>query len=166
MPNYRRDRTPGGTWFFTACLRDRTSALLVEEIELLRDAVRQTKSKMPFDSVAWVVMPDHLHAIWTLPEGDNDYPNRWKSIKGRFSRRLPDREGWRRRAVRPREKGIWQNRYWEHRIRGIEDLRTHLRYCYLNPVKHGLVPRAESWPYSSLHRDLQAGRISPGDLLP
>ena len=169
MPNDRRDRTPGGSWFFTVCLRDQTSALLTEEVDLLRSCVRQTMSAMPFTIRAWVVLPDHLHAIWTLPDGDNDYPNRWKSIKGRFSRSLPQREVW-----RPRGKGLWQNRYREHRIRDERDLLLHLAYCHFNPVRHRLVRRPEDWPYSSLHRDILDGRIggalighgSPSDDLP
>ena len=161
MPRYRRDRTYGGTWFFTVCLRDRTSDLLTREIELLRQSVRQTRARMPFDIRCWVVLPDHMHCILTLPNGDNDYPNRWKSMKGRFSRALPDRAKWQSQARRPREKGIWQNRYWEHRIRDHADFQSHLRYCYSNPVKHGLVARPEDWPYSSLGRDLEKGLVTP-----
>lgn len=156
MPNYRRDRTRGGTWFFTVCLKDRRSRLLVEEVDLLRKCVRATKDQMPFDIRCWVVLPDHMHAIWTLPAGQNDFPNRWKSIKGRFSRSLKNRPEWQARAVQPREKGIWQNRYWEHRIRDAEDLQAHMTYCHTNPVKHGLAATPEDWPYSSIHRDMRA----------
>jgi putative transposase len=160
MPSYRRDRTFGGTWFFTVRLKNRKSSLLVDQIELLRTSVKQTMQVMPFAIEFWVVLPDHMHCIWTLPKNDNDYPNRWKSLKGRFSRALPDRLSWQQDARRPREKGIWQNRYWEHRIRDNEDLINHSRYCYLNPVKHGLAAHPAEWPYSSYHRDAAHGLIS------
>ena len=162
MSNYTRNRTPGGTWFFTCCLRDRRSALLTEQIDVLRDAVRGAKASAPFDIDCFVVLPDHLHAIWTLLQGDSDYPGRWKSIKGRFSRGLGARSDLAPAARRPREKGVWQNRYWEHRIRDDADLAAHLRYCYLNPVKHGLVKSPFEWPHSSLQRDVAMGRI-PSD---
>ncbi len=159
MPNYRRDRTPGGTYFFTVCLKDRTSRLLTDNIGLLRRSVAGTMAAEPFCIDAWVVLPDHMHCIWTLPPGDSDYSNRWKSLKGRFSRAMPDLPRFRKAAVRPREKGIWQNRFWEHRIRDQRDLQTHIRYCYFNPVKHGLVNRITDWQFSSFHRDVRLGRL-------
>ena len=162
MPSYRRDRTPGGTFFFTVCLKDRSSRLLTDNIGLLRRVVSGTMAARPFAIEAWVVLPDHMHCIWTLPPGDSDYSNRWKSLKGRFSRSMPDLPCFRRAAVRPREKGIWQNRFWEHRIRNRRDLNAHVRYCYFNAVKHGLVDHVESWPFSSYHRDVKLGRL-PAD---
>lgn len=156
MPHYVRDKTPGGTWFFTVCLRERGSDLLIREIELLRRAVMGARIALPFRPDAWVVLPDHMHCIWTLPPGDGDFSARWKSIKGRFSRALPECSSFRAAARRPREKGVWQNRFWEHRIRDAADLRAHLKHIYLDPVRHGLVKGATEWPYSSVHRDLQA----------
>ena len=99
------------------------------------------------------VLPNHLHAIWTLPEGDSDYPVRWRWIKSRFSRALPNIE--QRSDVRKArgERGIWQRRYWEHLIRDERDFNDHLEYCWLNPVWHGLVKNVEDWPFSSFHRD-------------
>ncbi|HSF94521.1 MAG TPA: transposase [Thermohalobaculum sp.] len=146
--------------FFTVALSDRGSNLLVREISRLRDAVRTARATQPFAIDAWVVLPDHLHAIWTLPHDDGDFSGRWAAIKSQFSRGLPP--GY----VRPshqtrREKGIWQRRFWEHHIRNDDDYGDHVRYCWINPVKHGLVERAVDWPYSSLHRDIRMGRVEP-----
>lgn len=162
MPNYRRDRTPGGTYLFTVCLKDRSSRLLTDYIGLLRRAVSGTLAAQPFVIDVWVVLPDQMYCIWTLPKNDSDYSNRWKSLKGRFSRSMPDLPGFAENARRPREKGIWQNRFWEHRIRDQRDYQAHLRYCYYNPVEHGLANELNDWPYSSYHRDVRLGRF-PAD---
>ena len=153
MPNYRRMFDGGCTWFFTANLFDRRSRLLVEHIDALREAVRATRQRFPFEIDAMVVLPDHLHAVWTLPEGDCDFPVRWRLIKIRFSKAIPGGEPLTMtRRVRG-ERGIWQRRYWEHLIRDERDLNRHIDYCWFNPVKHGLVENAEDWPFSSFHRD-------------
>jgi putative transposase len=102
-------------------------------------------------------MPDHLHAVWTLPEEDADYSLRWRLIKSRFSRGLP--KGRLRPSQEARqERGIWQRRYWEHHIRDEADHTAHVRYCHMNPVKHGFVERPEYWPYASIHREIASGR--------
>ena len=172
MPEYRRPVMPGATIFFTVRIAERGSRLLVERVGVLRDAVRVTQVERPFRVEAWVVLPDHLHCVWTLPEGDSDYSVRWGAIKARFTMAVKA-EGWTRRAgfspppsyvgrnggLKPalrenkREAGVWQRRFWEHHIRNDEDLAQHIRYCWINPVKHGLVERPEDWPYSSIHRD-------------
>ncbi|WP_106607466.1 REP-associated tyrosine transposase [Shimia abyssi] len=164
MPNYRRDRTAGGTWYFTVCLRDQTSDLLTRNVDLLRECVAGTMINQPFAAPAWVVLPSRMHCIWTLPPGDMDFSNRWKAIKGRFSRRLPDRPVFARVARRPREKGVWQNRFWEHRIRGASDFQAHLWIVHQSPVQAGLVRRAEDWVYSSAHRTRRVGRTNLSDL--
>ncbi len=106
MTNYRRNRVPGGTCFFTVNLVDRASCLLVEHVELLREAVRAVKVRYPFQIDAWVVLPDHLHAVWTLPEGDSDYSGRWRLIKIAFVKGLPDAE-WRSSVRQAKgERGI------------------------------------------------------------
>lgn len=153
MPNYVRPTVKGATVFFTVALADRSSDLLVSEVERLRQAVRVTWLERPFAIDAWVVLPDHLHCVWTLPEGDRDFATRWRLIKTRFSRELP-KGSLRRSHITRNERGLWQRRYWEHHIRDDEDYRVHIRYCWLNPVKHGLVDRPEDWPYSSYHRDM------------
>uniref|UniRef100_UPI000641D72A REP-associated tyrosine transposase n=2 Tax=Rhodopseudomonas TaxID=1073 RepID=UPI000641D72A len=141
MPNYRRAFVPGGCWFFTVTLLERRNTLLVDHIAILRDAVARTRERFPFEIDAVVVLPDHLHAVWTLPHGDADFSTRWRLIKTRFAKELPKAE--RLSAVRARrgERGIWQRRFWEHLIRDEADYVRHVEYCMINPVKHGLVSR-------------------------
>jgi putative transposase len=153
MPNYRRAFVAGGCWFFTVNLFDRKSRLLVEHIDALREAVRETRQRFPFQIDAMVILPDHIHAVWTLPDDNFDFPLRWRRIKALFSRSIPGGE-WRTEARRRRgERGVWQRRYWEHLIRDERDYAHHIGYCRFNPVKHKLVANVEDWPYSSFHRD-------------
>jgi putative transposase len=162
MPNYRRNRVPGGTFFFTVNLLDRRSHLLVTQIDTLRDAVRQTRIRAPFHIDAWVVLPDHMPCLWTLPEGDADFPGRWRAIKTAFSKGLPTGEP-RSPAMTSRgERGIWQRRYWEHTIRDDCDFTAHLDYTHFNPVKHGLVGHPADWPHSSLRRCVAKGLYPAG----
>lgn len=161
MSNYRRTRIAGGTYFFTLTLADRSSRLLVAEIRRFRQVYGATITDMPVLCDAIVILPDHLHAVWTLPPGDSDYSERWRKIKHRFSRGLGlclPRSASKRAK---RECGIWQRRFWEHCIRDERDYRAHVEYCWGNPVRHGLVARAVDWPYSSIHRDIRAGRVGP-----
>jgi putative transposase len=157
MPNYRRAFVPGGCWFFTANLLDRRSGLLIKEIEALREATRRTRERYPFRIDAFVVLPDHVHAIWTLPSDDADFSTRWRLIKIQFSKSIPKIERLSEVRRERGERGIWQRRFWEHLIRDEEDYRRHVEYCYINPVKHGLVSRVRDWPFSSFHRDVAAG---------
>ncbi|WP_297577089.1 transposase [uncultured Deefgea sp.] len=152
MPNYRRTWLPGGTWFFTVTLLERhNNFLLVQHIDLLREAVAYTRQRHPFQIHAWVVLPDHLHCILELPAGDTDFSLRWRLIKAYFSRNLPTDE-WRNPArVRRGERGIWQRRFWEHLIRDERDFQNHMDYIHFNPVKHGLVANVQDWPYSTFH---------------
>jgi len=131
MPNYRRYRVPGGTYFLTINLLDRRSDLLIRHIDALRDAVRRTRRERPFRIDAWAVLPEHLHCIITVPEGDDDFSNRIKAIKIRFARAIPATE--RRSAVRDArgERAIWQRRFWEHAIRGDTDYARHMDYVHL-----------------------------------
>ncbi|MAC78275.1 MAG: transposase [Rhodobacteraceae bacterium] len=157
MANYLRPRIPGATIFFTVALARRGSGLLVDHVEDLREAVRATRQERPFGIDAWVVLPDHLHAVWTLPPGDADYSTRWSVIKARFSRCVP--EGDRRAShVARRERGVWQRRFWDHHVRGPGEYAQAIRYCHQNPVWHGLVERPEDWAHSSVHRDIRAGQ--------
>ncbi|MEM9854316.1 MAG: transposase [Pseudomonadota bacterium] len=152
MAWYLRPQVTGATVFFTVCLADRGSDLLVREVDLLRRAVAATKRERPFEIEAWVVLPDHLHSIWQLPAGDRDFATRWRVIKGRFSRELPF--GARRAShVARAERGIWQRRFWERHLRGEADFQAHLRYCWQSPVRLGLCASPEAWPYSSARRD-------------
>ena len=159
MPNYRRLFVNGGTWFFTVNLLDREATYLVDHMAALEAAVADTRRRVPFDLAAWVVLPDHIHAIWSLPPGDCDFPGRWRRIKKQFSKSLPAIEPRHASLIARGERGIWQRRYWEHLIRDEKDYDVHVRYCYFNPVKHGHVARVEDWPHSTFHRDLGSGFI-------
>jgi len=157
MPDYRRRFVPGGCWFFTVTLLDRRSTLLTDNIDALREATRWTLRRYPFRIDAFVVLPEHLHAIWTLPPGDTDFSTRWRMIKTRFVRSVPNTEPMTRSRVERGERGIWQRRFWEHHIRSHEEFGHYADYCAINPVKHGLVRRPIDWPHSSFHRDLRRG---------
>jgi REP-associated tyrosine transposase len=157
MPNYRRAFVSGGSWFFTVNLFDRKSRLLTDEIEALREATRRTRQRYPFRIDAFVVLPDHLHSIWTLPPGDADFSTRWRLIKSHFARSIPKTE-WLGPVRQARgERGIWQRRFWEHLIKDERDFQRHVEYCYINPVRHRHVTRVQDWPFSSFHRDVRAG---------
>src|SRR3954454_16667142 len=157
MTAYRRNAVAGATYFFTVNLADRRRSLLTDNIEPLRAAFRGTRVRHPFTIEAIVLLPDHLHAIWTLPDGDADFAVRWSLIKANFSRALPQDEPVSHSRRRKRERGIWQRRYWEHTIRGEDDLVRHIDYIHFNPVKHGYVDRVSNWPYSSFHRIVRLG---------
>jgi putative transposase len=155
MPNYRRVWVPGGTYFFTVNLQDRRQRLLVEHIDALRGALRETAAARAFTALAAVVLPDHLHFVWSLPDGDADNAARWSHIKSLFTRALRERG-----AVGP-DSPVWQHRYWERLIRDERDLLAHIDYVHYNPVRHGLVERALDWPHSSFHRFVRDGALPP-----
>ena len=157
MSAYLLNRVAGGTYFFTVTLLDRRSRLLLDHVALLREAVRKERALRPFHIDAWVVLPDHMHCVWTLPECDNDFSTRWKNIKATFSRALLKTEY--RDEVRKRTgaRGIWARRFWEHTIRNDADYAAHIDYVHLNPYKHGLVAHVRDWPYSTFHRYVKAG---------
>lgn len=161
MSRYRRVRVPGASHFFTVALTDRGGSVLTDHVGLLRAAWRATVAERPVFCDAMVVLPDHLHAVWTLPEGDADYSERRRRIKARFSQALGEHRPLSDSKVMKRECGVWQRRFWEHAIRDERDYRAHVEYCWGNPVKHGLVARAVDWPFSSIHRDIRAGRVAP-----
>jgi putative transposase len=159
MSRYRRARIEGGWFFFTVTLADRSADLLVRHIERLRSAYTAARSRDAFETIAICVLPDHLHAIWALPEDDADFSRRWSLIKHDFSCGLPASSDRSRSKLRKREKGIWQRRYWEHAIRNEADLLRHIDYIHFNPVKHGLVSRPCDWPHSSFHRYVARGLL-------
>ena len=159
---YRRSLIEGATYFFTVALANRRSDLLVRHIDHLHAVTRSVQQRHPFDIVAAVVLPDHLHVIWTLPDGDANYPLRWALIKSAFSRAIPKTETIAKNRLARRERAIWQRRYWEHQIRDDTDLQTHVDYVHYNPVKHGHMLRAEDWHYSSIHRFMREGLVKRG----
>lgn len=154
---YRRDDTKGGTWFFTVNLAERNKRLLVDEFDLLRDVMNKVKQQHPFKLDAMVVLPDHIHAMWTLPANDKGYSIRWGLIKSGFSRQLPKVERINKSQIRKGERGIWQRRYWVHLIRDDRDFEKHVDYIHYNPVKHGYVNSSIDWPYSTIHRYIDDG---------
>jgi putative transposase len=158
MPQYRRAKINGSIFFFTVVLADRSSTLLVDEIDRLRKVYRLVRERRPFETIAICVLPDHIHAIWSLPEGDADFSTRWSLIKSGFSRGLEDEPRSPSKIVK-REKGIWQRRYWEHAIRDDADLERHVDYIHFNPVKHGHVTRVVDWTHSSFHRYVERGEL-------
>ena len=160
MPQYRRAKVNGSTFFFTVVLADRSSTLLVDEIDRLRKAYRLVHERHPFETVAICILPNHIHAIWALPEGDANFSTRWSLIKSGFSRGLEDEPRSPSKIVK-REKGIWQRRFWEHAIRDDSDLERHVDYIHFNPVKHGHVTRVADWRHSSFHRYVERGRLEP-----
>ena len=162
MTNYRRHFVAGGSYFFTVNLADRRLRLLTDHIEALRSAFRYARVRHPFTIDAIVVLPDHLHAIWTLPECDADFPLRRRLIKATFSRNLAREEQISRSRLSSGERGIWQRRYWEHALRDEGDFARHADYIHFNPVKHGHVRRVLDWPHSSFHRMMRRG-LYPAD---
>ena len=151
MVNYRRDKTQGGTYFFTLTLKDRTSNLITCHIPALRHSFLQAQKNNPFIIHAVVVLPDHLHLIMELPEKDSDYSTRLRQIKTYFSQEIKLSGESILKNLRG-EYNLWQRRFWEHRIRDESDFNSHVNYIHFNPVKHGLVKEVIEWPYSSFHR--------------
>lgn len=158
---YRRDRVAGATWFFTVNLADRRSDLLVRHIASLRAAFRTVRASHPFELDAIVILPEHLHAVMRLPDGDAAYALRWGLIKASFTRAVAGREFVAGRRAERRERSLWQARYWEHRIRDARDHAAHVDYVHYNPVKHGHVQRPIEWPFSSVHRYVARGLLPP-----
>lgn len=156
MSNYRRSNIHGGTYFFTVNTLHRMSILTQAPLRAaLHDAITQTRLSHPFVIDAWVLLPDHLHCVWTLPQGDADFSVRWSKIKRLVSQCCAAQYG--AAVLSPsrssrKESGIWQRRFWEHQIRDDNDFARHVDYLHWNPVKHGLVARAIDWPYSTFHR--------------
>lgn len=152
----------GGTYFFTVNLAERNKTLLVDEIDILRATINRVKQNHPFKLDAMVVLPEHLHALMTLPKNDNDFATRWMLIKSGFSRQLPKRERINDSRQAKGERGIWQRRYWEHLIRDERDFSQHVDYIHYNPVKHGHVAAAVDWPYSTIHQYIEQGLVDAG----
>jgi putative transposase len=166
MSNYRRNFIPGGTFFFTLVTHQRRQFLATPAARCcLREALRKVRRDWPFALDAIVLLPDHLHCIWTLPPGDAAYDVRWKRIKHCFTTSYLSAGGSEgaisaSRASK-RERGIWQKRYYEHTVRDDDDLKRCVDYIHVNPLKHGLVARVRDWPWSSFHRYVTLGEYSP-----
>lgn len=158
MRTYRRARIEGGCYFFTVNLAQRQgNNLLIKHIDELRTAFKETQKNHPFIMDAVVIMPEHLHCLWQLPEGDANYSSRWRLIKSHFSRSIKKGEYISKSRQNKKERGIWQRRFWEHVIRDDEDYAHHVDYIHYNPVKHGYVNCVKEWKYSSFHRWVAKG---------
>lgn len=152
MSNYHRTHLAGGCYFFTVVTLNRTPIFINEErVEVLRQAIRKVMVARPFEIDAMVILPEHLHCIWRLPEGEADYSSRWREIKKSASRQISTATNARH------ERNVWQRRFWEHTIRDEEDWRKHMDYIHYNPVKHGLVSSPGEWPWSSFSRAVDKG---------
>jgi len=164
MSRYRRADTPGATYFFTLVTYRRQPILCDAPIRTaLRDAIHEVRTRRPFVVDAWVLLPDHLHCLWTLPPGDADFATRWSQVKRGVSMACGQqyrREAWLTASkMKHRESTLWQRRYWEHQIRNEADFVRHIDYIHYNPVKHGLCQAPSEWPYSTLHRYIEAGIV-------
>ncbi len=162
MPNYRRAYVPAGMYFFTL-VTDRRVPILTDPLARrhLRRTFIECKRRWPFHIEAIVLLPDHLHTIWSLPPGDDLFSLRWAWIKKEFTKSWVA-EGGAEQAVsdsrrRNRRRGVWQRRFWEHYVHDEDDLERHFDYIHYNPVKHGLVHAPLEWPYSSFHRFVRLG---------
>ena len=162
MSNYRRAKTNGGTYFFTVVTYRRQHFLCNAAVRAaLRASIVDTQQKHPFIIDGWVLFPDHLHCIWTLPEDDADFGIRWAMIKRFVTKQCGSelyRDDWMNTSKRKRnESTLWQRRFWEHQIRDDADYASHMDYLHYNPVKHGFVKQVKDWPHSTFHRYVRAG---------
>jgi putative transposase len=162
MVHYRRAKTPGACYFLTLALRDRSSDMLVRHRAQLGDALRLVRQQKPYSLPAIVLLPDHLHMLMQLPDGDADFSARVRLLKSSFvnALRAQDVQGVRLNAKG--EADVWQRRFWEHLIRDQRDFAAHVDYIHINPLKHGLVERLGDWPFSSFHRYVRCGLL-PAD---
>ena len=165
MANYRRAHVPGGTFFFTV-VTHRRQRFLCDPLsrQILRSVIAEVRRERPFCVDAFVLLPDHLHCVWTLPYGDSDFSTRWNQIKGRFTRQWLSAGGAEADTstskLSKRERGVWQRRLFEHTCRDETDLRRCIDYLHINPLKHNLVQHVVDWPWSSFHRYVQLGEYS------
>ena len=166
MPRYKRARVEGGTYFFTV-VTDRRRKIFADPIacRLLGSILRRCQDRWPFDIDAIVLLPDHLHAIWSLPPGDADYSTRWCWIKKTFTSQWLNLGHSETRITtgrtRERRRGVWQPRFWEHTTETDEDFERHFDYVHYNPVKHGYVRCPSEWQYTSFHRWVRADVYPP-----
>ena len=162
MVNYRRNYLKGGSYFFTV-VTDKRAKILCSPLArvCLKQAVKSCQRQFPFEGIAWVLLEDHLHTIWTLPKNDNRYSQRWGFIKKEFTKVYLAQGGSEQQRSESRkskrERGVWQRRFWEHTLRDEHDIARHIDYIHYNPVKHGLVNRAQDYSYSTFHKYVELG---------
>lgn len=162
MSKYIRSYTQGAFYFFTLVSYNRRKIFCNEDfLQAFKNSIRQIQHQYPFEIIAWMQLPDHLHCIWKMPENDADYSMRWSQIKRLTTQACPQYQlsidELSHSKVKRYEKGIWQRRFFEHQIRDEADFVKHMDYLHYNPVKHGLVETVSDWPYSSFHRYVNQG---------
>lgn len=164
MRNYIRDKTKGGCYFLTFNLQDRQSQLLTTHINEFRQAFKKTKQHQSFELNAMVVLPDHVHLLITLADDNDNYANIVANLKANFSRQIPKLESENISPSRAdkKERGLWQRRFWEHRIRDDNDYKQHVDYIHYNPVKHGYCSQPTEWKYSTIHKFISDGLYPKG----
>lgn len=155
MNDYRHNRVPGQTFFFTVRLLDPRSTLLTDHISAFGEAIRQARIKRPFHVDAWVALPDHAHAIWTLPPGDDDCASRWRAVKIAFTKALSKST----RSTQP-DVAIWQRHYLDYPVTCDAEYVRLVDYVHNDPIRHGFCSHGKDWPWSSLHRFMAAGLIA------
>jgi len=166
VPNYRRAKFAGGYYFFTVVTHQRRKLFLNPQARrFLHIAIRTTQEKRPFEIIAFCLLPEHLHCVWKLPQGEADFSTRWAAIKANFSKAYLPQLGSHCIQRRPNrgEVAVWQKRFWEHQIRDADDLQRHLHYIHYNPVKHGLVAHVREWPWSTYHKYVKQGMYTGFD---
>lgn len=162
MPNYRRAYIPGGTYFFTV-KTERNAPIFSQKrfVDILDNITKMAFDRWPTEVSAFVLLPDHLHTIWTLPGNDFNYSTRWAWIKKEFSKRYLDAGGVEQNTsasrIKNRRLGVWQRRFWEHFIQDEDDFEAHFDYIHWNPVKHGYALSPKEWPHSSFHKWVKQG---------
>ncbi|TWT96755.1 Transposase IS200 like protein [Botrimarina colliarenosi] len=166
MPNYRRCFVEGGTYFFTVKTEANHPIFASDaQATLLGVVMREARERWPFETVASVLLPDHFHAIWTLPAGDSDYSKRWAWIKKEFTKRHLKAGGAEQPVSQSRQenrrRGIWQRRFWEHLVEGETELEAYVAYIHYNPVKHGYAAAPGEWRWTTFHRWVEKGTYSP-----
>jgi putative transposase len=162
---YRRMKLEGASYFFTLVTEHRQPLFRnAAVVRLFQNAVAEVRARHPFALQGQVILPDHLHALWTLPDGDAAYSTRWRLIKSSFTRALlrnqtaaVPSESRRSKA----EQAVWQRRFWEHLIRDDSDFAAHLDYIHFNPVRHGLAAAPRDWPYSTFREWVARGIYDP-----
>lgn len=159
MPDYRRYYVPGGTVFLTVVTGNRVPLFAdAGHVERLKTALRSVHEERPFEIAAGVILPDHMHFLWTLPAEDVAYSRRLGRMKTCFTKQLGSRPGPRSASqAKHRESGVWQRRFWEHTIRDEDDFLDHLNYVHFNPVRHGLAKCPHCWPHSSFAKWVESG---------
>ena len=161
----RRVLQPGASYFFTLVVHERANLFATaENVDRWRAAVAKVQRKRPFAVEAEVILPDHLHVLWTMPDGDADYATRIRLVKTEFTKslRLDDRVTPANKSrANKGERDVWQRRYWEHTIRDAHDFQVRLDYIHYNPVKHALVQRAADWPHSTFRDWVAKGNYDP-----